>query len=772
MRFGIGQSAERIEDQRFLTGAGRYSDDINAAHQAHAVIVHSPHAHARIVSIDNKEALSAAGVIAVFTGADAAEAGLCSLPFMLETTLADGTPIAPPIRPTLVADTVRFAGDYVAMVVAETAAQARDAADLVAVEYEELPVVTGTTAAGAQDAPLVWPECPRNICFERHFGDFDAVDTAFERAAHVTRLEVPVSRIAQVPMEPRAALGVYDRGEDRYTLQSGVQNPHDMRKVVAEVLNIPETKLRIVSPDMGGGFGMRGTVFPELALVLWAARILGRPVKWLGDRSASFLVDDQGRDVVIQVALALSAAGEFLALRTRVTANVGAYLTWFGGYPAFNNLGSLAGPYCTPAICAHVTGVYSHTTPVSAYRGAGRPEAALAIEQAVDQAARELGVDRIELRRRNLIAPDAMPFKTGLSYVYDSGAFEANIDRVSELIDYAGFEGRRAETRARGHIRGIGIVYTVEQAAGPSDEGADIRFDPDGNATVTTGLHSHGQGHETVFRQLLSDTLGLSFEQVRYVQGDTDLIPVGGGTGGSRSAGIGSGALLRASGYIIEKGRRIAAHLMEAATEDIEFRDGRFEIAGTDRSVGITEVARASFDLSARPPDIDGGLSAFATYTHKAPTFPNGCHACEVDIDPETGKIDVLRYVVVKDVGTVMNPRLLRGQLQGGIVQGFGQIVTEQIVWDEDGQMITGSFMDYCLPRANQVPFCEIETNEVPTPTNPRGIKGAGEAGTVGGFACVAAAVDDALIDAGAGRISMPATPERVWRALNGVGSE
>ena len=770
MRFGIGQSAERPEDKRFLTGTGRYSDDINLAHQSHAAIVHSPHSHARIVSIDSRQALDAPGVIAVFTGADISDAELGDLPTIMQTTRADGTPLSAPARAMLVKDTVRFAGDYVAMVIAQTAAQAKDAADLVAVEYEVLPAVTATSAAAADDAPLVWPANPNNISFERRLGNFDAVRSALETAAHVTRIDLPVSRIAQVPMEPRCALGIYDRGEDRYTLYTGVQNPHDMRREIAhEVLHIPETRLRVVSPDMGGGFGMRSTVFPEMALVLWAARQLGRPVKWLGDRSAAFLVDDQARDAMIRVELGLNAAAEFLAIRVRKTANVGAYLSWYGGYPAFGNLGSLAGPYRTPVICAHVTGVYTHTTPVAPYRGAGRPEAALAIEQAVDQAARELGIDRVEIRRRNLIPASAMPFQTGLTYLYDSGEFEANIDRVVETVDYEGFETRRAASTASGKIRGLGVVYTVEQSAGPSDEGADIRFDANGDATVTTGLHSHGQGHETVFRQLLCDALGLDFEQVRYVQGDTDLIPVGGGTGGSRSAGVGSGALLRASDQIIEKGRHIAAHLMEAASEDIEFSDGRFEIAGTDRSVGITEVARTAFDASARPPDMDGGLSAFATFRHKAPTFPNGCHASEVEIDPDTGKTEILRYVVCKDVGTVMNPRLLRGQLQGGIVQGFGQIMTEQVVWGEDGQPITGSFMDYCLPKADNVPFCEIETNEVPTPTNPLGIKGAGEAGTVGGLSCVAAAMDDALTSVGAGRIAMPATPERVWRTLQDV---
>ena len=679
----------------------------------------------------------------------------------------DGQPAFDPPHTALAEHTVRFVGDYVAMVVAESAALARNAADLVYVDYEVLPAVTSTTDANRKGSPLVWTECPNNVAFEHRVGDFAAVESAFQAAAHATLIEVPVSRIAQCPMEPRSALGVYDPSQDRYTLYSGIQNPHDLRRAMAtKVLHIPETKLRIVSPDMGGAFGMRSNVFPELVLVLWAAKKLGRPVKWLGDRSAAFLVDDQGRDVVMTAELALDADGHFLAVRMQSIANVGAYLGYYGAISAYVNLGSLAGPYRTPAICAHVTGVYSHSTPVGPYRGAGRPEAALAIEQVVDQAARELEVDRVALRRRNLIPPEAMPFQTGLTFRYDSGEFEANIDRVVAAIDYSGFESRRQAARDDRKLRGLGIVYTIEQSAGPSEEGADTRFDADGNATVTTGLHSHGQGHETVFRQVISDTLGLDFEQVRYVQGDTDLIPLGGGTGGSRSSGFGSGALLRASEQIIEKGRELAAHLMEAASEDIEFSDGNFVIAGTDRSLPISEVASASFDLTARPADMDGGLPAFATFSHRAPTFPNGCHACEIEIDPETGSMQVLHYAVVKDVGTVMNPMLLRGQLQGGIVQGFGQIVLEQMLWDEDGQPVTGSFMDYCLPRADQVPFCEIQTNEVPTPTNPLGIKGAGESGTVGGLSCFAAAVDDALTSVGADRVPMAATPERIWRSL------
>ncbi len=777
LKFGMGQPVPRVEDQRLLLGGGRFTDDINLPNQAHARILHSPHAHARIVSIDAGEALAAPGVLAVYTGADVAADGLgnlpCLVPFMLPLKRPDGSPMFVPPRPALARDRVRFVGDYVAMVVAESAALAGDALDLIAVEYEDLPAVVGSGAALAEGAPAVWDECPDNICLMHSVGDKEAVEAAFAGAAHVASVEIPVTRIAQNPMEPRAAIGAYDRFAKRYTLYSGTQNPHDIRQFLAQhVLGVPETSLRVVSPDMGGAFGMRSNTFPELALVLWAARKLDRPVKWTGDRSEAFLTDDHGRDSFMAVELALDAEGIFLALRTRNHANYGAYLSFFGPFPSFGNLGSIAGVYRTPAIHAEVRGVFTNTTQIGPYRGAGRPESALAIEHVIDAAAREMGIDRIELRRRNIIPPEALPFQTGLVFEYDSGEFEKNMDAALAMADFAGFEARQAHAReASGKLRGMGVANAIEQSAGLFHEVAEIRFDPSGGTTVLMGTHSHGQGHETVFRQLLADKLGLEPGNIRYVQGDTDQVAHGHGTFGSRSSGLGGAALTRAADAIIDKGRRIAAHQMEAAAEDIAFADGAFAIAGTDRSMTLIEIARLAFMPAQLPPGMESGLWATATFAPSGPTFPNGCHVCEIEIDPETGVLELLGYWVVDDVGTVMNPMLLEGQLHGGIVQGLGQMLMERMVWDEDsGQLLTGSFMDYAMPRADNFPSIEIETNDVPTATNPLGIKGAGEAGCVGAMPCLLSAVIDALAPLGITRFAMPATPERLWQAIRDAG--
>ena len=768
MRFGLGQSALRVEDKRFLTGQGKYSDDHNLAGQCYGTVVRSPYAHARIISIDINKASSAPGVLAILTGEDVDNTQLGPIPGFEGLAMPDGSAAPVPNHPVLLCDTVRYVGDYVAFVVAETQIQARNAAELVAIEYEVLDSVTKTSAAmgGIQ----VWDDNPNNIAFVHEKGDAEAVELAFQSAPHLIKLEVPVSRVAMCPMEPRVALGIYDQGQDHYTIISGCQSPHDLQRHLAAILKVGEHQVRYISPDMGGGFGLRSNVFPEQILVLWAAKVVGRPVKWVGDRSEAFLADDQGRDMHLTVELSLDNLHHFTGLRLTKIANLGAYMCVFSPFPAFANLGGLAGPYKTPAIYADVTAVYTHSTPTGPYRGAGRPEASLAIEQAIDQAARKLSVDPLQLRLNNMISPEEMPYQTGLQYCYDTGEFAKNMDQAQHLIDYKCFQQRAQLSSDDGKIRGIGVVYTVEQSAGPSDEGAFIRFSPDGTAIIGTGLHSHGQGHETVFRQVIHDTLGLEFEQVRYVQGDTDQIRMGGGTGGSRSSGVGSGALLRASKLIIEKGRLIAAHLLEVAPADIEFDTGIFNIPGTDRSVTLSAVVAASFNSSQRPSDVDTGLSAFGSFSHRTATYPNGCHICEIEVDSETGVIEIWRYVVVKDVGRVMNPMILEGQLQGGIVQGFSQIVLENVVLDDQGQPLTGSFMDYALPRADEVPFCEVYTNEVLTPTNPFGIKGAGEAGTVGGLSAVSAAVDNALSRAGANKVSMPATPYRVWQALNARG--
>ncbi len=773
MKFGMGQAVPRFEDPRLLRGGGRYTDDINLPGQARGYVLRSPHAHARIVSIDTSEALEMPGVIAIYTGADWAADELGEMPCMAAILIplkrANGEPIYVPKRPPLVTDRVRFVGDYVAFVVAETLNQAKDAAEAIMVEYEELPSVTDAGEAVKADAPVLWDDCGDNVCFVQKMGDKATVDAAFAAAEHVTEFDVPVTRLAQNPMETRAATGEYDRYTDRYTLYSGTQSPHDTRNFLAEhVMKMPIGKLRVVSPDMGGGFGLRGSTFPEHALVLWAAKKVGRPVKWVADRSEHFLADDQGRDCRLHVALAMTKEGEFQAMRIGSVASLGAYAGFFGPAPTFGNMGGTAGVYRTPAIYAEVQGVFVNTVPIGPYRGAGRPEAALMIELAVERAARELGIDRIEIRRRNMIPPDAMPFKTGLNFVYDSGKFEENMDKALAMADVAGFAARKAESEARGKLRGLGIANAIEQSAGMFDEAAEIRFAQDGSATVLMGTHSHGQGHETVFRQLLADKLGLEMEQIRYVQGDTDAIRHGHGTFGSRSSGIASGALSLAADRVVEKGKQLAAHHFETAVEDIVFDDGIFAVGGTDKMISLTALARQSYAYMNLPQGMDTGLSASATFAHKAPTFPNGCHICEVEIDPDTGTLTVERYCVVDDVGTVMNPLLLKGQIQGGVVQGISQVTLEEVRWEEgSGQLLTGSFMDYAMPRASDMPMIEVETNPVPSPTNPLGIKGAGEAGTVGGLPCAMIAVHDALWPLGIDRIDMPASPEKLWRALS-----
>ena len=565
MKLGIGQSVARVEDHRLLRGRGRFTDDINLPDQLYGCVVRSPHPHARIAGIDTADALAVPGVAAVFTGADVEVDGLGHLPSLANSaaslTRPDGSPIFEPQRLALQPRKVSFVGDCVAFVVADTAARARDAAELVEVEYEPLPVAISAEKTLSEGGPAVWEDCPDNICYRLQLGDVKAVDTAIAGAAHVTHVRLPISRVCMNPMEPRAALGYYDTSDGRYTLYTGSQNVHAMREWLARtVLGVPESQVRVVSPDMGGSFGLRSTIFPEMALVLWASRRLSRPVKWTGDRSEAHLADDHGRDQVMDAELALDAEGRFLALKVRVVAAMGAYLSFFGPFPPFTNLGGLAGVYRTPAICADVHAVFTNTTPTAPYRGAGRPEAALAIEHAIDHAARELGIDRIELRRRNLIPPEAMPFQTGLSYRYDCGEFERNMDEALAAIDLEGFASRRAATEAAGRLRGLGIANTIEQSAGVTDEWATIVLDPTGSATVSVGVHSHGQGHETVFRQLVSERLGLGFERIRYVQGDTDQVPYGGGTGGSRVAVLGGSALTRAADRVIEQGRRFAAH--------------------------------------------------------------------------------------------------------------------------------------------------------------------------------------------------------------------
>jgi len=770
--FDLGRAVPRTEDLRLLRGRGRYTDDIELPHQAHLYVLRSPHAAARLRSIDGAAAAAAPGVLAVLTGRDAESDGLGTFSSVVQRRRTDGSPnFVPPYR-VLALDRVHHVGEPVAAVIAESLAQAKDAAELVAIDWEVLPSVTDTASAPMPGAPAVWDEVPDNVCFVHQLGDKPRVDTAFARAKHVVTERFHISRVAVNPLEGRTALGLYDDREDRYTLHAGLQGVHRTRAELTDrIFKLPANRLRVISPDVGGGFGMKGSAFPELALVLWAARKVGRPVKWIAERSESFIADHHARDNRSEVSLALDEHGKFLALRVDTIVNLGAFLASMGVHVATNNLGGLAGPYTTPHIHVNVTGVFSNTNPTCPYRGAGRPEASYCIERIIDIAARQTGIDPVELRRRNMIPPAALPYKTGLVFTYDSGDFAKTMEMALRLADWQGVAARRAAAAKSGKLYGAGIASIIEIAGGPADlpleEAIEIRFDPTGHATVLAGTHSHGQGHETMYRQFAGHVLGLPPERVRVLYGDSDLVFHGRGTFGSRSASVGGAAFLGAAQKIIEKGKLIAAHLVEASALDIEFADGIFTVAGTDRTVALVEVAKAAFVAQRMPRGFELGLGAQAVVTPPGATFPNGCHVCEIEIDPETGTAKIVRYAVVDDVGRVVNPLLLKGQIHGGIAQGAGQALCEDMIYDSaSGQLLTGSFMDYCMPRADDLPMIAVESNEVPAKTNPLGIKGAGEAGAVGALPAVMNAINDALRPLGIRHFDMPATPERLWRAI------
>ncbi|MDB5374725.1 MAG: hypothetical protein JWP04_3367 [Belnapia sp.] len=770
---GIGAPMRRVEDARLLRGAGRFVDDVAAPGAAHLVMLRSPHAAARIRAISTAAAQAMPGVLLVLTGADVAALGL--LRCVTPRHRRDGSPIRQTPWRMLAEDRVRYVGDAVVAVVAETRAAALDAAEAVAVDYDPLPAVTALAEAARPGAPAVWPDiAPDNESFVFRLGDAAAVAAAFARAAHVARLDFCITRVSANPLEPRNALASHDPIEDRYTLITGTQLPHVMRNEIAEhALGIPSSRLRIISPDVGGGFGMKESPFPEHVLCLAAAKLLGRPVRWTATRTESFLADTHARDNLSTAELALAADGEFLALRVGTLCNLGAYLAWQGPVSATNNVGGLAGVYRTPHICTEVRGFFTHTQPTAPYRGAGRPEAIYAIERVIDLAADQMGLDRIALRQRNLIPAAAMPFRTGLDYTYDSGDFPRNMALALEAADWAGFETRRAASAGQGRLRGIGIANAIESAGGPHrgplEEAAEIRFDSGGSVTLLMGSHNHGQGHETVFRQIACTQLGIPPGRIRFVNGDTDLVTHGRGTIGSRSMMAAGGALVGAAERIIARGRRIAAHLLEAAEVDIEFAEGSFRVAGTDRGIGIEDLARRSYIPGALPMGEDLGLSALLISRPGDATFPNGCHICEVEVDPETGETALLSYVVVDDVGTVINPLLVKGQIHGGIAQGYGQVFGECIRYDGAGQLLTASFMDYALPRAGDLCGFTVLSNPVPTTTNPLGAKGAGEAGTVGALPALLGAVADALRPLGVTHFDLPATPERVWAAIHGA---
>jgi carbon-monoxide dehydrogenase large subunit len=776
-KFAVGQSVRRLEDPRLLQGLGQYSDDANLARQVYAVVVRSPHAHARIRGLDPSAARQVPGVLAVFTGADVAADGLGHLPTDTSRKRRDGAASFTTPRPALARERVRHVGDPVALVVAETRERAADAAALVAVDYEPLPAVAATAEAARPGAPAVWDEVPDNVAFVWEAGPREATARAIERAAHVTTLDFVVTRVAVVPMEPRAALGEFDRRSGRYTLYTGIQGPYGTRTLLADIFAVPQSHVRVVSGDVGGSFGMRSGLYPEMVLVLWASRRLGRPVKWTSDRREGFVTDEHGRDNVSRAELALDADGKFLGLRVALTLNVGAYLTPRSAGPGTNNVGGLAGVYTTPAIHVQTTGVYTNTTPTGPYRGAGRPEATYAIERVIDVAARELGLHPFELRRRNLVPPAAMPFKTGLVFTYDCGNFQRGMEMALELADRGGFERRRAEARARGALLGLGLANPIEVAGGPytsvNPDTAEVRINPDGSVSLFAGSTSMGQGNETAFAQIVSDRLGVPPERIQVFSGDSDALGAGRGNGGSGALTVGGSAVLRAAEKVIERGRRIAARLLEAAPEDIVFGNGRFQVTGTDRGVAFASVARAAYQPRQLPPGMEPGFSETAAFTPPAVTFPNGSQVCEVEIDEDTGAVRIVRHTIVDDVGRMVNPLLVKGQIHGGAVQGLGQGLFEELTYDTaTGQLLTGSFMDYAMPRADDMPFFEVDHHEVPTQVNPLGAKGVGEAGTVGALPALLNAVNDALAPLGVRHLDMPVTPERVWRAIRDARSQ
>jgi len=763
--FAIGQGVPRFEDPRLVRGGGRYIDDVVYPCMAFGVVLRSPHGHAKILSVKTEGARAAPGVLAVITAADWKKAGLGELPSHVGLKRRDGSPMFKAAYPVLAEDRVRWVGDPVAFVVAETAAQAADATEMIEVDYEPLPAVVSTAKATEPDAAKVWDGCPDNIGFVELLGDKAATDAAFARAAHIVKHRLVINRVTAAAMEPRGAVGVYLPAEDRYIIHSPVQRAHPYRNEIAKVMKVPESKVRVICIDVGGSFGMKTPVFNEAPLTMFASRLTGRAVKWMSTRTEAFLSDAQARDNVTEAELALDKDGTFLGFRVKTIAAIGAYLQ--NNMPAFIlNAGTLAGVYRTPAMHVDITGVFTNTNPVRPYRGNGRPEAGYVIERMVDLAADELGLDPAELRRRNYISPQQMPFKTGLTFTYDCGEFEKNMDLALELADFKGFKRRREESRKRGKLRGFGISNTIERAAAGGTEGAEVRFDRGGTVTLFSGSMTAGQGHETVFKQLVCDRLGLHPDEVRYVQGDTDEVFYGEGTGGSRTSTMSSAAFTMATNKVIEKAKAIAAHALNVDAVDMNFADGVFSSPKTNRTMTIKEVAVDAANPAKIPSTMEPGLFATAVYKAGVQNFPNGCHVCELEIDKETGAVEIVRYSVVDDVGTVLNPMLLHGQIHGGVAQGAGQVLMEDIHFDASGQLVTASFMDYAMPHAHNLSDIEVESNPVPTKTNPLGTKGAGEAGNVGALPAVANAVVDALSEFGVKHIEMPATPERIWRAM------
>ncbi len=767
-RFAVGQPVSRKEDPVLLRGEGRYTDDLNLPGQLHAAIVRSHVAHGVLRGIDTVAARAMPGVHGVYLAADLRAVGIKPMQVGVAGPNHDGSPTPKPVQWALAEGKVRYVGDPIAVVVADALQIAKDAAETVFADIDPLPAVTTPRAAAARGAPVIHDEAPNNLVLDWKFGDAAAVEAAFARAAHVTKLALPNNRIVVSAMEPRAAVAEYDPDDGRFVLRVGCQGVFGLRRGVSAVLGVPVEKMRVLTGNVGGSFGMKSGCYPEYIAILFAARLLGRPVKWTNDRSESFLSDSHGRDHDHTVELALDAEGHFLALRVTGYGNLGAYLSNATSIPpTMNCVKNIIGVYRTPLVSVSAQCMFTNTTPVGAYRGAGRPEGNYYMERMVDTAAREMGIDRLELRRRNHITPEMLPYTAPSTMVYDSGDFPTVLNRALAAADWEGFPARREESARAGKLRGRGIGQYLEVTAPMGSEMGGVRFEDDGTITMLSGTLDYGQGHATPFAQVLVERLGVPFEKIRLVQGDSDQLIAGGGTGGSRSIMQGGNALVAAANEVIENGRKLAAHLLEAAVADIEFYHGRFAIAGTDRGIGIMELAARLRERPLLPGDVPAKLDAALIFPGVTSAFPNGCHIAEVEIDPDTGETNVVRYVTVNDFGVLVNPMLVEGQAHGGIVQGIGQALTESVAYDADGQLLSGSYTDYAIPRADDVPAMEFNSHPVPARTNELGVKGCGEAGCAGALPAVMNAVVDALAQHGIHHIDMPATPERVWRALH-----
>ena len=773
-RYSISQPVTQVEAPRLVSGKGKFTDDIILPQLAVGVFLRSPHAHADIVGINTARAASLPGVLAILTGEDYAADELGVVRGISPLKKRDGSPMYRPPRPALTRDRVRHVGQSVALVIAETLNQAKDAAEAIEIDYTPLPAFFSTATANKGEAPVLWDDCPNNEPVFAQHGDKDAVDAALASAPHVIRGTFVVNRVAANTMEPRSVVGEYDEGRDHYTIHACHQRPYIWRSMMCEhVFHIPENKMTIIAGDVGGSYGMKGGLYPEVPLIAWAAKKVGRPVKWTCERSEGLICDDQARDMVVDAALALDEDGTFTGIQLTSNNNVGAYITMIGFISTNGIATTPCGVYKTPAAHGQASAVLTNTVPVSHYRAPGGTPGTNVVERIIDMAARELGMDPAEIRRRNLIPSDAMPYKLPTGGTYDCGEFEAVLDKCLAKADYAGASARKETAKARGKLRGIGMSSSVDPSAGPSPETAELRFDPGGTATIIVGSTAGGQSHETIYTQIISDRLGLEAETIEVVEGDTSRLSWGTGTGGARTATIAGTAVFKAVDKVIEKTKRIAAHMLEAAETDIEFADGTFTVAGTDRSVNFVEVAQTAFKPNRLPPDIEIGLYETATWSPNAPNIPNSAHVCEVEIDPDTGIIEIVRYTSVHDVGVEINPLLVDGQVHGGIAQGLGQALMEDVVYDPDnGQVLSGSFMDYCMPRADNFCYFDLDRHPVPTATNPMGVKGAGECGTVGALAVMMNAINDALAPLGISNLAMPATPERVWQEIHQAGEK